>query len=128
MKHRIQHPEAQTRSPHISSAVACDGWLHLSGQGPIDLATREVARGTIEEETRLTLRHIDSLLKAAGCSRGDVVKCVCYLADLKDFAGFDAEYREFFASEIPPARTTVQAPLLRGIKVEIEAVARIPQS
>jgi 2-iminobutanoate/2-iminopropanoate deaminase len=128
MKQRILHPESRTLSPHISSAVACDGWLHLSGQGPLDIATREVVRGTIEEETRLTLRHIDSLLKAAGCSREDVVKCVCYLGDLSDFAGFDAEYREFFSGEVPPARTTVQTPLLRDIKVEIDAVARIPQS
>ena len=128
MKTRIYHPEIKNPSSHISSAVACDGWLYVSGQGPLKIATREVVRGTIEEETLLTLQHIETLLKEAGCSRADVVKCVCYLGDLEDFAGFDATYRDFFAGEIPPVRTTVQASLLRGIKIEIDAVARIPQS
>lgn len=121
---RINHPDTKEPSPHIAAGVLCDGWLFVSGQGPLDMSTKAVVAGTIEEETRLTLKNIDDVLIAAGCSRHDVVKCTCYLANLDDFAGFNQAYGEFFASDVPPARATVQAPLLNGIKVEIDAIAR----
>jgi enamine deaminase RidA (YjgF/YER057c/UK114 family) len=52
-------------------------------------------------------------------SFNDVVKCICYFADMTDFDRFNAAYRECF-SGILPARATV-ASALKGIKVEIDA-------
>jgi len=109
-----------------SAGVICDGWLYISAQGPLDLATGEVIHGTIEEETRLTLSHIEKVLREAGCTPADVVKCTCHLADINDFGRFNAVYAEFFPP-IRPARTTVQSVLWGGIKVEIDAVARVPE-
>ncbi len=88
-----------------------------------NLASGKVKRGTIEEETGLTLEHIGKVLKAAGMTFDDVVKCTCHLPDINDFARFNAVYRIFF-SGVMPARTTVQSVLGDGIKVEIDAVAR----
>jgi 2-iminobutanoate/2-iminopropanoate deaminase len=102
-----------------------DGWLYVSGQGPLNLKTGEVVRGTIEEETRLTLEHVGKVLQAAGCSFEDVVKCTCHLSDIQNFDRFNAVYAEFFKG-IKPARTTVQSGLGGGIKVEIDAVAKVP--
>ena len=82
--------------------------------------------GSIEEETKTTLSHIDKILRAAGCTPQDVVKCTCHLADIKDFDGFNAVYAEFFQG-IRPARTTVQSVLWGGIKIEIDAIARLPE-
>ena len=124
MKSRITHPELSQPSSFVSSAVACDGWLTISGQGPLSMATKAVVSGTIEEETLLTLKNLEQILLAAGCSRNDVVRCTCYIADLADFAGFNTTYADFFKAEVPPARTTVQTGLLNGIKVEIDAIAR----
>jgi 2-iminobutanoate/2-iminopropanoate deaminase len=101
-----------------------NGWLYISGQGPVDLNTGEILSGTIEEETRLTLAHIGKILGAAGCTFDDVVKCACHLADIRDFDRFNRAYAEFF-SGIRPARTTVQS-VLDGIQVEIDAIARFP--
>lgn len=126
MKKRHSNPKSPKPSPHISGAVESDGWVFTSGQGPLDPATRQVVRGTIEEETLLTLQNIEALLHQAGCSRHDVVKCTCHLGNLEDFSGFDATYRAFFESDIPPARTTVASTLLQGIKIEIDAIARKP--
>ena len=53
-------------------------------------------------------------------------KRTCHLAEIGDFGGFDRTYREFF-SGIMPARTTVQSVLGSGIKVEIDAIARLPR-
>jgi len=126
MKKRINHPESSQPSAHVSAAVVVGGWVFVSGQGPLDIASRRVIPGTIEEETGRTIRNIEAILKEAGCSLHDVVKCNCYLGDLGDFAGFNAKYEEMFSSAVPPTRTTVASQLLNGIKVEIDAVARIP--
>jgi 2-iminobutanoate/2-iminopropanoate deaminase len=106
-----------------SAGVEIDGWLFVSGQGPLDLRTGAVVRGSIEEETRLTLNHIGKVLQSAGYGFADVVKCTCHLEDIQDFGRFDKVYAEFFPG-IRPARTTVQSGLGDGIKVEIDAIAR----
>jgi 2-iminobutanoate/2-iminopropanoate deaminase len=47
-----------------------------------------------------------------------------YLADLDDFARFNAAYAEFFGSSAAPARATVEvARLPRDAKVEVSAIA-----
>jgi 2-iminobutanoate/2-iminopropanoate deaminase len=123
-KTEIHHPDKKVSTGAYSAGVACDGWLYISGQGPLDLGTGEVVHGTIGEETRLTLRHIGKVLEAAGCTFDDVVKCTCHLADIHDFDGFNAVYAGFFHG-VRPARTTVQSVLWGGIKVEIDAIARL---
>jgi 2-iminobutanoate/2-iminopropanoate deaminase len=124
MPESFSHPAKKTPNPVISGAVLADGWLYVSGQGPLSVETGEYVPGTIEDETTRTLQHIDDMVQAAGGSKADIVKCTCYLSDLSDFAGFHQAYADFF-SGVRPARTTVRADLLRGIKVEIDAVARI---
>jgi 2-iminobutanoate/2-iminopropanoate deaminase len=125
-KTEILHPDKQVSTGAYSAGVLMDGWLFISGQGPLDLASGAVSHGTIEEETRLTLHHVGKVLEAAGLTFDDVVKCTCHLADIGDFARFDQVYREFFRG-IRPARTTVQSGLGGGIKVEIDAIARQPR-
>jgi 2-iminobutanoate/2-iminopropanoate deaminase len=123
-KRVINHPDKEASDSPYSAGVLIDGWLYISGQGPLDMRTGQVVQGTIEEETRLTLNHILKILQAAGGSTEDVVKCTCHLRDVADFDRFNAVYKEFF-SGIRPARTTVQSVLWGGIKIEIDAVARI---
>ena len=123
-KVEIKHPEKFADTGAYSAGVLVDGWLYISGQGSLDLRTGEVKRGAIEEETRLTLAHIGRILEVAGCTFEDVVKCTCHLADINDFDRFNRVYAEFFPG-VSPARTTVQSVLGDGIKVEIDAIARV---
>lgn len=125
-KQEIKHPDKMVSTGAYSAGVAVDGWLYISGQGPLDLKTGQVVEGTIEEQTRLTLSHIGKILEAAGCTFDDVVKCTCHLRDINDFDAFNKVYAEFFPG-VRPARTTVQSVLWGTIKVEIDAIARIPQ-
>jgi 2-iminobutanoate/2-iminopropanoate deaminase len=122
-KTEVHHPDKKVSTGSYSAGVLIDGWLFISGQGPLDLSTGAVVRGSIEEETRLTLSHIGKILDAAGLTFSDVVKCTCHLSDIADFGRFDKTYAEFFLG-VKPARTTVQSVLGDGIKVEIDAVAR----
>jgi 2-iminobutanoate/2-iminopropanoate deaminase len=127
MIERIPHPERRVDEGKIASAIRCGDWLFISGHGPLDLLTGQYVPGTIVEETARTLDHIGKILGAAGGGPGNVVKCTCYLSDLSDFEGFNSEFLKFFAPS-PPTRTTSQAALLRGIRVEIDAIAFIPSA
>jgi 2-iminobutanoate/2-iminopropanoate deaminase len=125
MKREIKHPDKVASTGSYSSGLLCDGWLFISGHAAEDLASGKVVHGTIEEETRLTLSHIGNVVAQAGCTFEDVVKCTCHLADTNNFERFDEAYREFFTG-VKPTRTTVQSVLGGGIKVEIDAIARVP--
>ena len=96
--------------------------VFFSGQGGFDPATGRLAGETIEEQTGQTLRNLAVLLERAGCSASEVVSCLVHLSDLSLFARFNAVYARHFA-EPRPVRTTVGAPLVMGMLVEITAVA-----
>ena len=123
-KIEIKHPDKSVSTGAYSAGVLVDGWLYVSGQGPLDLSTGEVIHGTIEEETRLTLSHVKKIVEEAGGSIDDIVKCTVHLSDINDFEKYNAVYASFFP-EIKPARTTVQSVLSDGIKIEIDAVAKL---
>lgn len=99
------------------------GFVFCSGQIGIDPATGELAPGGVEAEARQTLRNVAGILQAAGCSMADVVRCVLYLADMKDFAAVNTIYAEAFREPFP-ARSTIQAAALpKGARLELEATA-----
>jgi 2-iminobutanoate/2-iminopropanoate deaminase len=126
-KSQIKHPAKSVVTGAYSDGVLMDGWLFVSGQGPLDLATGEVVHGSIEEETLLTLSHVRQVVEAAGGTIEDIVKCTVHLSNIDDFNRFNTAYASFFTG-IRPARTTVQSVLSDGIKIEIDAVARIAGS
>ena len=106
-----------------SQAIATDDLVFCSGQVGIDPGTGEMVSGGVEAETERTLKNLQAVLDAAGCSLADVVKTTCFLADIGDFATFNAIYARFFPDP-PPARSTFQvAALPKGALVEVEAVA-----
>jgi len=109
-----------------SQAVIHNGLLYLSGQIPIDPATGQLVRGTIEEETEAVLENMRILSEEAGAELGHVIKVTCYLADMEDFARFNEVYKKYFP-ESPPARTTIQAGKLPlDVQVEIDAIVALP--
>ena len=107
-----------------SAGILADGWLYISGQGPLDLRSGAVIAGSIEEETVLTLSHIREIVQAAGGTMQNIVKCTVHLSDINDFDRFDKAYAAVFQG-VKPARTTVQSVLSDGMKIEIDAVAFI---
>ena len=109
-----------------SHAVVSGGFVFVAGQAPINAKTQQMELGDIKSETRLELTNIATILKAANSSIENVVKVSIHLSDLKDFDGMNEVYREFFKSDYP-ARTTVQAVLRTGRKIEIDCIARVNQ-
>lgn len=106
-----------------SPAVKANGFVFVSGQGPISAKTGEVLRGDIKAQTELVLSNVRAILEAAGSSLENVVKSNVYLAKIEDFAAMNEVYATYFTTH-PPARTTIEAANLPlGIGVEIDVIA-----
>jgi len=123
MKTSISSEATPTPVGPYSPALSVDGWIFLSGQGGFDPKTGKMISEDIAEQTAQTFRNIEVLLEAAGVSLDDVVSCLVHLADLSDYAAFNAIYEQQFPGT-KPVRTTVRADLVAGMLVEITAVAR----
>ena len=106
-----------------SQGVIANGFVFTAGQVPLIPGTSNLREGGIEAQTRQVMNNIKGVLEAAGSGLDMVVKTTVFLADINDFAAFNAVYSEFFPQD-PPARTTVQAGgLPLGALIEVEAVA-----
>ena len=106
-----------------SQAVACQGFLFLSGQIALDPKTGELTGETAAEQARRVMLNLKAVLAAHQLDLESVVKTTIYLADLADFEAVNKVYGEFFSGP-PPARSTIQAARLpRSARVEIDAIA-----
>ena len=106
-----------------SLALDLGDWVFLAGQGGADPGTAELPEG-IEAQAKQALRNVETLLEEAGLSISDVVSCFVHLSDLSLFERYNAVWERLFASEPRPVRTTVGAPLLNEMLIEITAIAR----
>ncbi|MBR2293178.1 MAG: Rid family detoxifying hydrolase [Clostridia bacterium] len=107
-----------------SQAVIAGGLVFTSGQIAIDPADGQVHATTIEEQTEQVCRNLCEVLKAAGTSIEKAVKTTCFLADMADFAAFNAVYGSYFVGK--PARSCVAAKALpKNVLVEVEVIAEL---
>lgn len=107
-----------------SQAKISGGFVFASGQIPVNPATGAIESETIEGQTKQVCENIRALLEAAGSGLDRVVKTTCFLADIADFAAFNAVYSGYFPSA--PARSCVAVrDIPKGCLVEIEIIAEI---
>lgn len=109
-----------------SQAVKTGNLLFTSGQIAINPASGEVEVTTIEAQTKQVCENLKAVVEAAGTSMEKVVKTVCFLADIHDFAAFNAVYGEYFTSK--PARSCVAVKdLPKGVLCEVEVIAELAE-
>lgn len=109
-----------------SQAIAVNGFLFASGQVALDPATGAVAGTTIEEQAERCCQNVKGILEASGLVFDDVVKTTCFLADMNDFAAFNAVYGKYFTSK--PARSCVAVKTIpKNLLCEIEITAVLNQ-
>lgn len=107
-----------------SQAVAVGNMLYTSGQIPLNPATGTIEAQTIQEQTEQACKNIGAVLEAAGTSFEKVVKTVCFLRNMEDFAAFNEIYAKYFISK--PTRSCVAVrELPKNAMVEIEVIAEI---
>lgn len=106
-----------------SQVKVVNGFVFTSGQIPVNPATGEIAQD-IAAQTKQSCENVKALLEAAGSDMSKVVKTVCFLSDIANFAAFNEVYAQYFTSS--PARSCVAVKdIPKGCLVEIEAIAQI---
>lgn len=115
-------------APYSQAVVATPGeMVFVSGQLGVDPQTGTLVGEGAREQTIVALRHLATILAAAGARMEHVVKTTVYLTDLAgDFVAMNQVYAVAFASHAPARATVGVAALPLGARVEIEAVAIIP--
>ncbi|MCR5596546.1 MAG: RidA family protein [Lachnospiraceae bacterium] len=107
-----------------SQAIVAGNLVFASGQIPINPATGEIEAVGIQAQAEQAIKNVGEILKAAGTDYEHVVKTTCFLADMGDFAAFNAVYAEYFVSK--PARSCVAVKdLPKGVLCEVEVTAYI---
>lgn len=116
-------PTGQTASATLTPGIRVGDVIYASGQLGV---VRDAPDSTIQGQTKRALENLKVVIEAGGSNMANVAKCTVFLVDVKDFAGMNTVYREFFPKE-PPARSTVVVAALVSptAKVEIECIAAV---
>ncbi|MBO5347820.1 MAG: RidA family protein [Lachnospiraceae bacterium] len=121
---KIETTNAPAAIGPYSQGYTVNGLLFTSGQIPLNPATGEIVGTTIEEQTHQVMKNLGALLEAAGISYDKVVKTTCFLADMNDFAQFNAVYAEYMTEK--PARSCVAVKTLpKNVLCEVELIAEV---
>jgi 2-iminobutanoate/2-iminopropanoate deaminase len=109
-----------------SQAIVANGLVFTAGQLPLDPETMTLVDGDVTAQTERVMHNLAAVLAAAGSGFDRVVKTTCFLADLNDFAAFNAVYGRFLGSNPPPRSTVQVAKLPLDSLVEVECIALAP--
>ena len=108
-----------------SQAVVTGNLVYASGQIPVIPSKGTLAEGDITVQAEQACKNVGTILAAAGTSFEKVVKTTCFIADINDFAAFNAVYEKYFVSK--PARSCVEVSALpKNALCEIEVIAELP--
>lgn len=119
------YPEGSVKSKaHYSPGIIHNGVVYVSGQLPLD-ANGAAQLGSIEDQTRLCMKNLENILKAAGSDLNHVMKVNVFIADIANWAKFNETYASIMG-EHRPARIVVPCGILnRGCSIEIDCIAAV---
>jgi 2-iminobutanoate/2-iminopropanoate deaminase len=118
----IATPNAPAAIGPYTQGKVVNGFLFASGQVALDPQTGEIVGTTIEEQAERVMKSVGAILEAAGTDFTKVVKTTCFLADMGDFAAFNAIYGKYFTEK--PARSCVAGKELpKKLLCEVEVIA-----
>ena len=121
---KINTEKAPAAVGPYSQAVVVNGLLYTSGQIPLDPQTGAIVGSNITEQAEQVMKNLMAVLEAAGAKQENVVKTLCFLTDMKDFAAFNEVYARYFTNR--PARSCVAVSSLpKGAVCEVEVIAEL---
>ena len=107
-----------------SQAIVFGDMVFTSGQIPINPASGNIEAVSIEAQAEQVMQNLGEVLKAAGSDFTKAIKTTCFLADMDDFAAFNAVYAKYFTTK--PARSCVAVKTLpKNVLVEVEVIASL---
>lgn len=105
-----------------SQGMIMDKTVFTSGQIPADPQTGAIVGEDITTQAEQVMKNLGGVLEAAGVTYEDTVKTTCFLANMEDFAAFNAVYEKYFTGK--PARSCVAVKSLpKNVLCEVEAIA-----
>jgi reactive intermediate/imine deaminase len=110
----------------FSEAVRLGDTLYVSGQIGILPGTLTLVPGGIEPEAHRMMANIQAILERHGSSLDHVIKCTIFLADIGEWAAFNAVYRGYFPHHLPARSALAASGLAQGARVEAECIAFVP--
>ena len=127
MQKRPVYTGSKVEGAPYSPGITVGNLVFVSGQVPMDPATKKIVEGEFETHVRQCIKNVETVLKAAGTDLEHAVKVVVFLKDMDNFARLNTVYNEYWG-EVRPARSCVQvARLPLDVDVEIEAIAVLPE-
>lgn len=122
MSQKVYTKNAPEAIGPYSQGMVVGNLVFTSGQIPLNPETGVLEGNNITEQTHRVCKNLKAVLEESGSSLQKVVKTVCFLNEMADFAGFNAVYSEYFTGK--PARSCVAVKELpRGALVEVEVIA-----
>lgn len=123
MLEKIDTQNAPKAIGPYSQAIKLGQIIYTSGQIAIDPKNGEINEKDIAGQTKQVMENLSEILKTAGSSVENVIKTICFLTNMDDFAEFNKIYSNYITSA---ARSCVAVDALpKGALVEVEAVAVI---
>ena len=120
---RISTDAAPKPAGHYSQAVAYGDLVFVSGQLPVSREGKARPDLSFEDQVRLALSNLLTILRAGGSTPERVLKVTAFVVGGENWAPFNAVYAEVFGA-VRPARAVVPVPSLHhGCLIELEAVA-----
>jgi reactive intermediate/imine deaminase len=124
-KQIISTPKAPAAIGIYSQAVRVGNTIWVSGQIPLDPATKELVTGGIEAQVRQVFENLNAIVVASGASFDEVVKATVFLTDLSHFALVNKIMAEYFREPYPARAAVGVAALPRGAEIEVECIVAL---
>ena len=108
-----------------SQATAVGGFLFTAGQIAFDPKTMQIIEGDVTAQAEQVMKNLTAVLSNAGCSWAEVAKTTIFIVDMNDFAKVNEVYAKHIGGSRPARSTVAVAGLPRGVRVEIECIAKV---
>jgi reactive intermediate/imine deaminase len=125
-KRVINLPDRTVQAP-FSDAVLVGDTLYLAGRIGLDPKTNKPPED-VEQEARLVLDGMRTVLLRAGMTMDDLVTVTVYCPDVSLFSKFNGVYRTYFHGDFPARAFIGSGPLLFGGRFEVQAIAARPRA
>lgn len=112
--------------PYSSAVIAEGKFAFVSGTLPYCHETKGIVRGSIAEQTELTLKNLKAIVEGIGATMNNVVNCKVYIQpfDQDSFKAMNEVYARYFG-ESKPSRSTIGVQLPNA-DIEIDCIVQLP--
>ncbi|MEM1049875.1 MAG: Rid family hydrolase [Pseudomonadota bacterium] len=108
-------------APYSPGIKTANGFLYVSGQiayvgGEVPAHARD-GENDVQDQTKIVMENIRSVLEEAGYDFNDAVRATVFLTDMGSYGAFNEVYGTYWGEgETPPARAAVEVGALPGAK------------